>query len=315
MKRGVSTVYGPVPSRRFGLSLGVDLVPVKTCTFDCVYCQVGATTELTVERRDSVAIARVLADVEQALQRGPRPEVITLAGSGEPTLYRSLGELVRRLHALTDVPVLLLTNGSLFGQEDVAREVLEVDLLAPSLDAGDERTFRRVNRPHPQLTFDGFLAGLRDVTHRFSGPVHLEVMLVQGLNDGRESLEAIAALLPELRTSTVDINTVVRPAGIPGARATSPETLEYARRLFGPRARVIAGFPSRETSTTAMDPLSDERRLLELVSRRPCTIEDLQASLDLGREAVVRALDRLVRSGAVEKRVAGADVYFRAVRG
>jgi wyosine [tRNA(Phe)-imidazoG37] synthetase (radical SAM superfamily) len=313
VKHGGSTVYGPVPSRRFGLSLGLDLVPVKTCTFDCVYCQIGATTELTVDRRDFVPLATVLADLEEALRRGPQPEVVTLAGSGEPTLYRSLGELVRRVHALTDVPVLLLTNGSLFSWEDVARDALLVDLLAPSLDAGDERTFRRLNRPHPQISYDTLLAGLRDVTHRFPGPVHLEVMLVNGLNDDRASLEAIAARLPELRATTIDINTVVRPSGVPGARASTPETLELARTLFGEKARIIASFPSREAST-ARELLPDERRLLALIARRPCTIEDIEAALDLDRSAVVLTLDRLVRSGAAEKRVEGGGAYFRALR-
>jgi wyosine [tRNA(Phe)-imidazoG37] synthetase (radical SAM superfamily) len=192
-------VYGPVPSRRFGLSLGVDLVPPKTCCYDCVYCQVGRTTELTTEPTDFYLVEEVLADVRAALDSGPLPDVITLAGSGEPTLYRPLGRLIDGLRDLGGVPVVLLTNGALLSDPRVAQAALKADILAPSLDAGDRETFSRINRPHPSIVFADMLRGLQVVCEKHPGTVRLEVVLVGGQNDSDKDVQRIAGHLGPIR--------------------------------------------------------------------------------------------------------------------
>jgi wyosine [tRNA(Phe)-imidazoG37] synthetase (radical SAM superfamily) len=300
-------VYGPVPSRRLGLSLGVDLVPFKTCCYDCVYCQLGETTRLTVEPEEFYPLGEVLADVEAALEPGPRPDVITLAGSGDPTLYRPLGELIDGLHELADIPVVLLCNGALLFDPRVAQAALKADILAPSLDAGDPHTFVEINRPHPSISFADMLKGLLDVCEKHPGKVRLEVMLVGGLNDSDEGIQRIAGQLGPIRADSIDINTPVRP--VPGGKAApcDPQRLEVAARAFGPNARIIADYP-KATGPRAADA---EHRILEMLSRRPCTVEDLCAALGLHPNEAIKMLDRAMKSGKVEKREGeGKTFYF-----
>ncbi len=306
-------VYGPVPSRRFGLSLGVDLVPLKTCCYDCVYCQLGKTTKLTVERTDFCRVGEVLADVQTALDSGPRPDVITLAGSGDPCLYRSIGPLIDGLRELCDIPVVLLTNGALLFDEEVARDALQADILVPSLDAGDEEIFQQINRPHPSIGFVDMLEGLQIVCGKHPGTVRLEVMLVGGQNDSDASIQRIAGRLGSIRADSIDINTPVRP--VPGGRAIASEAerLEVAARAFGPTARIVADYrgpkaPGPKVSGSGRDA---ERKILETISRRPCTVEDIHSSLGIHPNEVIKIIGEAVRAGKVQQREReGRTFYF-----
>lgn len=300
-----SRVYGPVPSRRFGLSLGVDLVPRKVCAYDCVYCQVGPTTTKTVSRQAFFAVDDVLRQVEQALREGARPDVITLAGSGEPTLFQSLGALVRGLKELTDIPVVLLTGGGTLAMDDVAVDVMEVDVLAPSLDAKDEEQFQRVNRPHPALRFSEVVEGLRRVAQAFRGQVRLEVMVVPGYNADEASLERLAALCATIPATSVDVNTPVRPAhGAVGP--ASAQTMRRACDLMGPRARIV-GEP-RGVGVAPADGL--EERLIQILARRPSTLRDLARATGESLEELTSVVDRLVGAGIVEERPSHTEVFF-----
>ena len=140
-------VYGPVPSRRLGRSLGVDLVPYKVCTFDCIYCQLGRTAATTVKRMPYVKAEAVLADISACLESGASPDYITLAGSGEPTLNSRIGDLIPAIKKLTTIPVALLTNGTTLVRPEVREALWELDLVVPSLDAGTEKIYRLINRP------------------------------------------------------------------------------------------------------------------------------------------------------------------------
>lgn len=158
MSENLQHVFGPVPSRRLGRSLGVDLVPFKTCTYDCIYCQVGRTTCKTMERKEWVPMDLVLDELEGKL--ACRPDYVTLSGSGEPTLHSRLGEIIEQIQAMTDVPVAVLTNGWLLWQPQVRAELALADMVLPSLDAGDPTKFNFINRPHPSLSFDRVVEGL-----------------------------------------------------------------------------------------------------------------------------------------------------------
>ena len=309
-------IYGPVPSRRFGLSLGVDVVPRKVCSHDCIYCQVGPTSDLTAEPRDFYPVEEILADVAAALEEGPRPDVVTLAGSGEPTLYRSLGALIDGLHALADVPVLLITNGALLWRPDVAAAAMKADILAPSLDAGDPVTFERVNEPAAGITFERFVEGLRDVTRRHPGEVRLEVMLIKGVNDSEDSMRAIAAIASTLRFDRLDLNTPVRPP-VPerGALPCDEDTLARAVAIFGPKAAAIGKFTPRDAAPRdARRAFSDfDKDIRETLARRPCTEADLSASLGAQPRAVAESLARLVAAGLAEVRAGEAGAYYAAV--
>jgi wyosine [tRNA(Phe)-imidazoG37] synthetase (radical SAM superfamily) len=300
-------IYGPVPSRRFGLSLGVDVVPHKVCSYDCLYCQVGPTDRLTAALAPFYPVAEILRDVAEALAEGPTPDVITLAGSGEPTLYSELGALIDGLHRLAKIPVLLITNGSLLWRPEVAAAAHKAEILAPSLDAGDPETFARLNRPAAGITFARMLDGLRTALAAHPGVVRLEVMLVRGVNDGDESLRAIAGILKTLRFDRLDLNTPVRPP-VPerGALPCDEETLARAVALFGPKAEPIGTFAQRDRAARPLRSFDDfDKDIRETILRRPCTVADIAAAIAAPSDAVAASLARLESAGLAARRDGG----------
>jgi wyosine [tRNA(Phe)-imidazoG37] synthetase (radical SAM superfamily) len=289
-----SAVYGPVQSRRFGLSLGVDPMPTKRCCFDCVYCQAGRTTELCATPAPGVPPEVILEQVAQALQRGPTPGVITFAGQGEPTLHSGLAHIVRGLRGLTTLPLLLITNGGLLWQDPVLEAALLFDLVAPSLDGGCERTLGRVNRPEGTLDFQRVVGGLRRLAQVHPGQVLLEVMLVRGLNDDDASLAELAALLATLPVTHIDVNTPVRP-GPGGSNWACPrDTLVRAAALFGPRAHEVAYEPAPVQVQAGAG--RGAQAVLETLQRRPSSVAELVLASGLGASQVEALLaDALAR--------------------
>ena len=307
-------IYGPVPSRRFGLSLGVDLLPHKTCSMDCIYCQLGPSDRVEIEQQTFYPVEDILYDVKDALRRGPKPDVITLAGSGEPTLYRPLDEVIDGLHALADIPILLITNSTLLHVEETARAVMKAEILAPSLDAGDEETFRLVNRTHAGVSYEVMLDALRRVTHAHPGQIHLEVMLVKDVNDDEESLCKIADRVKQLRVDRIDINTPVRPP-VPerGALPCDEDTLKRAMALFGEKAAPIADFRSMRPHGTVRTFTDRDKDIREMLIRRPSTAKDISLSLQLDEKTVQDCLERMVSSGLAAAREVMGTAFYHAV--
>ena len=189
----MNCVFGPVPSRRLGQSLGIDTIPLKTCNWNCVYCQLGRTTPLSNERRTLAPVEVVLDEAEAALRAcGGNVDWITFVGSGEPTLHSGLGRMIRETRAMTSVPIAVITNGALLRREDVRRELASADAVMPSLDAGSEDLYRTINRPYPGLTLARHFEGLAAFRQSFSGRLWVEVMLVAGLNDTEPALRDLA---------------------------------------------------------------------------------------------------------------------------
>ena len=311
--------YGPVPSRRLGLSLGVDLVPYKVCCYDCLYCQVGRTSELTLARRDFIDPDEVAREVDEALRtdsaRG-RAECVTLSGSGEPTLHSRLREVASALRRVTSLPLVLLTNGGLLWQEEVAEAARAFDVVAPTLTAADPETFARLNRPHPQIDHARMWSGLEAFRRSFQGTLRLEVMLVRGVNDSVEALRRLAGLVGGLGAVQVDLNTVVRPPAYPEAGPLTALALEDARRLFeaaGCRASVIASPPAGQGTAAAPRDLT-RARVLGTVSRRPCTIDDLSTSLGIAAEAVTAAVVEALAAGELDEEDQSGRKYYRLRR-
>ncbi|MCR3884935.1 MAG: radical SAM protein [Methanothrix sp.] len=299
-------LFGPVPSRRLGLSLGVDLLPFKTCTLDCVYCQLGPTTCLTLSRERRVSTPEVLAEIRsraEAVEEGREEEFdyLTLAGSGEPLLHLGLDEIIRGAKEVIDKPVALLTNGTLFFREEVRREVLEADLIVPSLDAATAATFQRVNRPHPDLSIEKVIEGLVHLRKEFSGEIWLEVMLVSGMNDSEAPLIAEAA--EEIGADRVQLNTVARPPAEP-VQPLSPDEMVGMLEVFS-SAEVIADW-TREGSkgTRAL--------IFDLLSRRPCTLDDLAAITSLHRNEILKYLEVLEAERKISRLHHGGGLYFQA---
>ena len=301
-------LYGPVPSRRLGRSLGVDIVPLKVCSYDCVYCQLGRTTRLTAEPEELVDADEVMSELERWLAKGNTADYITFAGSGEPTLNSDLGAMISRTRELTDIPSAVITNGALLSDLSVIQGVLEADLLVPSLDAGTEETFRRINRPCEGLTLEMVVEGLRLLRQEFAGAIWLEVMLVRDLNDSDAELAAISAVISGLGPDKVQINTVERPSRSGGVSAVSPETLEKAREILGPSSEVITAQPDDRQAVRVEGSKSE---VLQLLKRRPCTLGDIIAGTGLHVNEVVKILRDLMTDGLIESAGRPADPHYR----
>jgi len=305
----MSHLFGPVPSRRLGLSLGVDLVLPKTCTFDCLYCEVGRTSHLTLTRR-SYRVAEIIRELEEYIAHPPGPlDYITMAGSGEPTLNAGIGEIIAAVKRLTQTPVAVLTNGTLFHLPEVRAEVAGADVILPTLDAGREETFRLINQPHAGLTLDLLILGLMALRQEFAGQIWLEVVLLKGINDQPEELAALKSLLRKIAPHRVQLNTAVRPTADESALPLSQEEMEAAAAFLGGEAEVVAA--ARSTSTERLD--IRDRDLIDMLARRPMTAGDLAQALGFPLAKVRQHLVRLAKSGLVSRDVHQDQDFYRSL--
>jgi wyosine [tRNA(Phe)-imidazoG37] synthetase (radical SAM superfamily) len=295
----MSYVFGPVPSRRLGRSLGIDVVPFKTCTYDCIYCQLGRTTNQTLERTGYIDVDRVLAGLQERLSGSTAPDYIGIAGSGEPTLHSGIGTLIRSIKNMTDIPVAVLTNGSLLWMSEVQDDLMAADLVLPSLDAGDEDIFRYVNRPHRNISFERMIDGLVAFAGRSPGDVWLEVLLLGGVTGIASEVAKIAACAERIAPARVQLNTVVRPPSEDFAYAVPARQLESFVSLFGVPADVVGtyednGSPDEPSGVGASE------EVIALLHRRPCSAMDIAAGLGINPAEVLKILDALLSAGSIE---------------
>jgi len=301
-----SHVFGPVPSRRLGRSMGVDLVPFKTCSYDCIYCQLGRTTCKTVERKEWVPLDEIVAQVREKLST--EPDYITLSGSGEPTLYSRLSELIVSLKGMTKTPVAVLTNGSLLWDRDVQDGLGGSDLVIPSLDAGNAPLFRHINRPHESISFERMVEGLVEFRSRFGGAYWLEVFLLGGMTAIPAEVDKIGKLVQRIQPDRVQLNTVTRPPVEDFALPVSRKDMERFARMLGDRAEVIADFRGvhRESEFAAK-----REDVLDLLRRRPCTVEDIAAGLGMHANEAIKYVTELVERGAIVDETRDYRTYYK----
>jgi wyosine [tRNA(Phe)-imidazoG37] synthetase (radical SAM superfamily) len=282
-------LFGPVPSRRYGRSLGVDLAVPKTCTLDCRFCQLGATPQTTVTRSDQPPIEAVLAELGDWLATGQTADFITACGSGEPTLHTRFGDLFRFTRAETPCRSLLLSNGSLFFLPEVRSDAALADVVKVSLHAWDQTSFERVARPHPSLRFDAILDGYRAFRQQFAGRLDLEVFIVPGLNDAPAQAQRIADLAQSFSPDTVTLNTAVRPPADSGVTACPPEQVRALAALFGPAAQESGVEPAIAPAALT------EEALTALVSRHPVSLHALAATFRKNDDDMRAFLEPLAR--------------------
>jgi len=302
-------VYGPVPSRRLGRSLGVDLVPFKVCTYDCVYCQLGRTTCKTLGRKEYVPTAEVIAELKAALESGPQPEYIGLAGSGEPTLNSRIAEVIRAAKALTQIPVAVITNGSLLWMPQVREDLMRADLVLPSLDAGDAHAFRSINRPQEDIAFEQMVDGLTEFTNVFPGEVWLEVFLLAGMNDSHSSIEKLAALTRRIGPARIQLNTVTRPPVEGFAHALPTERIQGLLGAFPGFVETICEGGRKMFPADSAHRIEDAD-ILSLLSRRPCTPEDIALGLSIHLLEALKHLDGLIATGKVDIVLSDGRGYY-----
>ena len=288
-------VFGPVPSRRLGRSLGIDTVPLKTCNFNCIYCQLGRTSPLARKRKAFFGVSTILAEVASALDRNGRKSIdwITFVGSGETTLFSRLGSLIRFVKSLSEVPVAVITNGSLLYRPEVREELSAADAVLPSLDAGTETLHTRINRPHRDFSFDQHVEGLTEFRRTFQGHLWIEVMLLGGVNDSPDALRDISAILERVEPDEIHISTPTRPPSEPWVELPSRDSLERASSIFGSVAKVLQ--PVQVDLETGVDgELVDA--VLTIISRHP--LQEIE---------LIRALNRRVPGQVLETLSALAD--------
>lgn len=300
-----SYVFGPVPSRRLGRSLGVDLIPLKICSYDCIYCQLSATTHKTVEVKEWVPVDAVLKQVEDRLST--RPDYITLSGSGEPTLHAHLGTIIAGIKQLTATPVAVLTNGSLLWKPEVRKALIEADLVVPSLDAPSDDVFQRINRPHPGLSFEKIMTGLELFRQEYRGRIFLEILLVAGVNSYPDQVEKLAECARRINPDKVQLNTVVRPPVEKNVSAVSREDMIRLAGIFDGAAEVIAGY----TGVPAGDMGITAEHVLELLRRRPCTVDDLISGLKAHPNEVLKYVAILMNEGRIVSGRQDGHEYFQ----
>jgi len=306
-------VFGPVVSRRLGMSLGVDLVPMKTCSFNCIYCQIGRTPRTTLERRRFSDPEQLASEVRAVLRSRGDVDYITLSGSGEPTLELGIGEIIHRLKEVSDKPLAVLTNGSMFVQGEVREAVRDANLILPSLDAATEEVFQKVNRPHESLTLEKVVASLEQLRREYGGAIWLEVMLVKDVNDDERHVRKLAQLVERLRPDRVQLNTPVRPPAETSVRPLSHEEMEAARRLFGPEAEIIAEVePELRHAAAAAE---QESAVLALAERRPVTAEEVSAAAGIHLAETLKLLAALERAGKLRRTVHGTKTFYITIGG
>ena len=303
-------LFGPVPSRRLGMSLGVDLVPRKTCSLDCVYCEVGKTTELTCRRREYVPVSSVIGELEHYFANQPRPDYITFSGSGEPTLNSGIGEILHFIRKREpEIPTALLTNGTLLSDENLQQELLGVDTVLPSLDAATASAFRQINRPAEELDIDRYIEGLAAFRKIFTGTMLLEVFLLPGYNMDTRELDALKRAIQRIGPDSVQLNTLDRPGTVSGLQAATLEQMEgVIRRWDIPSVEIIAAPVSRRKMEGYRS--DTESTILETIARRPCTIEDLMHILGIHENELNKYLSVLEESGRIETSGQERGVFY-----
>ena len=227
-------IYGPVNSRRLGLSLGVSLTPHKICSFNCVYCQLGRTSELTLERREYIPIQEIIAELHSWLihnsDQAKGLNYISLSGSGEPTLNINIGELIAEIKKMTTVPIAVITNASLLHLPEVRKGLLKADLVVPSLDALTPGILQKIDRPAPGIKIEEITQGLLDFKREFRGQLWLEIMVVKGLNDGLEEMRRLKEVIARLNPDKIQLNSPVRTTAEPDVEAVEKNKLKKSKR-------------------------------------------------------------------------------------
>ncbi len=306
-------LFGPVPSRRLGMSLGVDLVPRKVCSLDCVYCEVGKTTKLTTDRLEYVPFNKVRDELSHFFDNNPDPDYITFSGSGEPTLNIRIGDvlnLVKRLKP--DIPVAVLTNGTLLSDRDVRNEIKNADVVLPSLDAATQDMFNRLNRPAPGLNIENYIQGLIDFRKEYKGKIYLEIFLLPDYNYDNNEFDELKKAIQKIKPDSVQLNTLDRPGTISDLKPVTREQLEKVIEYWGmANVEIIAAAAKRkEVQSYRQD---TENAIIGMISRRPCTIEDLSQTLGMHISEINKYLDVLESGNRIRSVRQERGVFYKPV--
>lgn len=303
--------YGPVLSRRFGYSLGIDLIPLKTCIYDCIYCQLGKTTNKTIERRRYLDIDfnGFEAELLKKLDGCPYLSYITFSGSGEPTLNSDIAKLIDIVKNVTDIPVAVLTSGGTLRFGSVINDIKGVDLLKVSLDAPDGKLLKRINRPCREVIFDKNISGLKRLLNSFNGDIWLEIMILEGINDSLDSAYKFKEIIEDLGEGIkkIHINTAVRPSGGDYMKLPLKERLQDIKNILGKKAELIGKVDTEKYNRKL---LLVEKEIMGLLRRRPSNMKDISQALGLNLNETIKIIDKLFGEEKIIASSRGSTRYY-----
>ncbi len=309
MNREAKYTYGPVPSRRLGFSLGIDIIPFKTCTFDCIYCQLGETTSKTARRLEYTPAQDIVDEIRQVLTKHKHIDYLTFSGSGEPTLHSRLGYIIASIKKFSDIPVAVLTNGSLLTSVEVREDLSHADVVAPTLCGTAIDIVQHINRPVSSITSDTIVQGLMDFRNGYTGAIWLEIMLIQGMNDTDGHIRRLAARIKKISPDKIHLNTVVRPPRDKKVRAVPMERLQVIQNLLGERCEIIAGF-NKQVSPADLKNHRDD--IMNVIKRRPVTLDDIVRTTGVHIQEVQKILDRLIANDMISFSEHNGHRYYEA---
>jgi len=304
-------LFGPVPSRRLGMSLGIDLIPHKICTLNCVYCECGPTTKLTLERKEYIPYNDVVKELNNYFSDNPDSDYITFSGSGEPTLNSRIGDVLRFIKLKKpDIPVAVLTNGTLFYQKQLRKELCDADLVLPSLDAASELSFQRINRPYHGLNIQEYIQGLQDFRNEYKGKIWLEVLILPGYNDNSEDLKLLKKAFDKIQPDIIQLNTLDRPGTVSDIRAADRTKLQQIADYWRlDNVEIIASASKRKDIKSYREDM--ETAILETIYRRPCTLNDLVKILGSHVNEINKYLDILEANNKIEPNRQERGLFYK----
>lgn len=304
-------LFGPVPSRRLGMSLGIDLVPRKVCSLDCVYCEVGKTTKLTLERKEYILFDQVITELTHYFENSPDPDYITFSGSGEPTLNSRIGDIIKFVKQnRPEIPVAVLTNGTLLFDPEVRAELKKADVVLPSLDAATNPVFYKINRPVPGFNIDKYLQGLIDFRKEFNGKIWLEIFILPEFNLEKLELIKLKEAILRINPDSIQLNTLDRPGTVADLHSASRKELEKIVHSWNlENVEIIVPAAKRKDLRSYRS--DAEAAILETISRRPCTIEDLTEILGIHINEINKYLDVLEAENKIEATRQKRGVFYQ----
>jgi wyosine [tRNA(Phe)-imidazoG37] synthetase (radical SAM superfamily) len=310
MSRERKYTFGPVPSRRLGLSLGVDIIPKKLCSLDCVYCEVGVTDKRGLARKEYLPALEILAEVKDVIAEYPNLDHITISGSGEPTLNSKIGDIIRGIKHMTSLPVAVLTNGTLLDNPAVRRDLMDADIVSPSLDAVSADVFEKIDRPNPKLRIDNIIDGIKAFRHEYKGRMWIEILFVKGMNDHDEEVLKMKQVLDEIQPEKVHLNTVIRPPAYAIAQPVGESRLKEIQKILGDRSEIVGSFKEAENTT---EHSADSQAILALLKRRAMTLNQMTESLAMRRDDIAASLQQLHEEKFIRAYMFNGEEYYQAV--
>ena len=310
----IKYVFGPVPSRRLGISLGLDIIPFKTCSLNCIYCECGKTTDLTIQRKSYFDYKELISQLKEILNRGDRINYITFSGSGEPLLNKDIGKIIKEIKTLTNIKIAILTNGTLLYDENIIKEILQVDMILPSLDAADDITFRKINNPHKSLKIEKIINGLIKFRKIYKNKIWLEVFIVEGINDSGEPLKKIHDTIKEIKPDRVQLNSLDRPPAFDNVKSVDIKKLEMIKEewIDIKNVEIIKRIRTRREIKSFSQNL--ENSILNTIRRRPLTIDDLENLTGMKRVEIYKYIDVLEREKKIFEKIVDNKIFFKIIK-